>query len=284
MTVIATRAVLDPYTNAYFTSGNAYPVQVDATLAPGFSLTEFPNDVPAYYATHRPLPANDLGWTAKPTTGDPTYNGVPLRDPTTGPFDDLGDERQALATAEAFLRDQGLVATDLLPGTVESGGSITTSGGGQAAGRYVTDWLVTFPQHSPDGVAVQGMGITVRVAPGRQVAGVSWRLYDFREDGVIRLRPLTSAMADPTAWSRAATSRGLGVPARDPAVSVEPVRLQVSNAQLQWTFVPGVAEDDDIGHYIVPLYALDVTLAGVTPPAAASGQWDLIAASDVRRQ
>jgi hypothetical protein len=270
------RTVLSPYDNRYFVVDRAHRASVDATLADGFTPPSFPSEVPAYVVTRRPLPTNDLTWSTWGPKG-PLYS-VPWDevDPaeSTEQAKTLGDQTKAAATAEAFLRDHGLLASDLLPPTVEVGSSFSMSGGGSTSGPTITSWLVSYAQPSPDGGGeVQNAGLSVRVA-GVGVVGVGWTLRDFRADGVVPLRPFAEVIADQDAWTAGSTSRGL-------AVGDTAIRLTITGARLEWTLIPNPATDDQAGHYLIPLYIVDVTVTNPSAPPAAKGQWYLPAAATV---
>ncbi|MCL4367732.1 MAG: hypothetical protein M1337_00935 [Actinobacteria bacterium] len=233
-------------------------------------------EVPAYVVTQRPLPVNDLTWSTGGPKG-PSYS-VPWDevDPaeTAQQAKKLGDETKAKATAETFLRDHGLLASDLLPSTVQVGSSFSVSGGGSTDGPTITSWLVDYAQRGPDGAELQNAGVSVRVA-GVGVVQVGWSLRDFRADGVVPLRPFAEVIADQHAWTAGSTSRGLGV--GDSAI-----RLTITGARLGWTLIPDPAADDQAGHFLIPLYIVDVTVTDPAAPAtAAKGQWYLPAAAKV---
>jgi hypothetical protein len=280
------RTVVDPYHNEYGDVTGLYVDELSLEVDAKVKTAALPDAVPAYRAVLRPLPSTDLDFTAV-APPDPAYPRPYLwQDPEmderlTGR--ESGSDRYplhgtdvALAEARSFLEAHGLWQSDLLPGEVSEGSSVT------AATKTLTSWNVRFQQATTSDVAAVFSGsipgaLDVRVGPLDRAIQVQWSLLDLTQDGSIRLRPLAEVLADPDAWKKgSAGSEVTGEPIADLHVAVTGVSLGLQR-------VTGARTDDVAAQYLVPVYRFAVQVIRPDESLGEPGIWTVVAAMDVER-
>jgi hypothetical protein len=280
------RTVLSPYHNPYGDVTGVYVDTLSLEVDPKVEATVFPSIVAAYRAELRPLPANDLDFTAGVPSQSETVRPLLWRHPEADALlagretmdesarSPLHGPAVALAQADSFLNQHGLRQPDLQSGDVGEGSSVTGST------KVISSWNVRYAQAPSPEVAAVFAGslpgaVSVRVGPFDRPIQISWSLLDLTRDGSLRLRPLADVLADQGAW-------------RDGSISPEvdswlkpSMHLAVTGVTLGLARVTGARTDDLVARYLVPVYQFKVEPIAPDGSRGTPGIWTVVAAQDV---
>lgn len=258
-------SVVHPYHSEFLDAPN-YLIPKTITLAPGFSLPEFPDSVSAQEIRSEHLPDTDLTLVPSPMwAAEHSWRLDSAEDPL-GEDVTLGAQDVAAETAEVFLKEHGLWDTGYGEPEVRVGSSQS-----EPSGEFITSWLVRFP-----GETIAG-GIekyaSARVGHENRVVDLTLFLprLEVLPDTFVRLRPVAEVAEDFDAWQKA------GHPSNELQNEIQgPVNVEIRNVTLTY-------EDPGSGGepLAVPIYLFEVEVRNITGATSATGTWGVVAAVDV---
>ncbi|MHB1344115.1 MAG: hypothetical protein ACYCX3_07120 [Thermoleophilia bacterium] len=258
-------SVVHPYHSEYLDAPN-YLLPTEITLAPGFSLPEFPSSVPAQKIASEHLPDTDLSLLPSPVrVGGYSWRLDAAEDPT-GKDVTLGAQDVAVERARAFLNEHGLWDTSYGEPEVRIG-----SRDSGPDGEFITSWLVRFPGE----VLAGGMEkyASLRVGHENRVVGLTLFIprLEVLPDRFIRLRPVAEVVQDLRAW------QSDGHPSNELQNGIQgEVIVEIMNVTLAYED-PGSGGDP----LAVPVYLFEVAVSSGEGATYDTGTWSVVAAADV---
>jgi hypothetical protein len=259
-------SVVHPYHSEFLDAPN-YLIPKTITLAPGFSLPEFPDSVSALEIRSEHLPDTDLTLVPSPLwAAEHSWRLDSAKDPL-GEDVTLGVQEVAAETAEGFLKEHGLWDTGYGEPEVRVGSS--QSG---PSGEFITSWLVRFPGETTAGGIEEY--VSVRVGHENRVVDLTPFLprLEVRPDAFVRLRPVAEVAEDFAAWQKD------GHPSSELQNEIlGPMSVEIRNVTLTY-------EDPGSGGepLAVPIYLFEVEVRDITGTTSATVTWGVVAAVDVK--